>query len=82
MNFLYIPAFPKSNMQLETDHTKYKTHKGCRYLLCLILLIFLFAGCQRLAHKPDAPPEQTPTKEFGLLRESDAPPVEIGRAHV
>jgi len=74
MNFLYIPAFPKSNMRLETDHTKYKTCKGCRYLLCLILLIFLFAGCQRLTHKPDAPPEQTPTKEFGLLRESDVPP--------
>ena len=75
MNFLYIPAFPKSNMQLETDHTKYRMRKGCRYLVCLILLTFLFAGCQRLTHKPDAPPEQVATQEFGLLRDSDVPPV-------
>ena len=45
-------------MQRETDHNKHQAWKGCRYLLSLLLLTFLLAGCQQLAPKPDAPPDE------------------------
>jgi len=61
-------------MQRETDHNKHQAWKGCRYLLSLLLLTFLLAGCQQLAPKPDAPPDQASANEFGLLRDNAVSP--------
>jgi len=74
ITFLYTSAIPESNMKRETDHNKHQAWKGCRYLLSLFLLTFLLAGCQQLAPKPDAPPDQASANEFGLLRDNAVSP--------
>jgi peptidoglycan lytic transglycosylase D len=73
--FLYIPATPEFTMQQKNHHTRCQAGKARGTLLCLILLTLCLAGCQILQPSPDLPSEQMSAKEFGLLRDTAAPPV-------
>jgi len=61
-------------MQKIKSLTSNPAPKICQSALCLILLIFLFQGCQHLAQKAEPLPGPEPTEEIGLLRDPEAPP--------